>query len=129
MGSLLFHVLLMLGLLEACSSYKLHKVTIQVSDSGLDDPSCLQNEKACKTLTYVLSNLPNITAHQSTSVTVNVTCNQTIKTDSCYSFSQDYYMSVRIISHNKAYITLNSCMEIGNYNEFYYDNMDWLGSG
>ena len=120
----------MLGLLEACSSYKLHKVTIQVSDSGLDEPSCLQNEKSCKTLSYVLSNLPNITSQQSTSITVNVTCNQTVKTNSYYSFTQKYHMSVRVISHNKAYITLNSCMEINNYNhELYYENKHWTWIG
>ena len=39
-------------------------------------------------------------------------------------------MSVRVISHNKAYITLNSCMEINNYNhELYYNNKHWTWIG
>ena len=129
MSSLLFHVLLILGLLGACSSYALRNITIQVSDSGLDEPSCLQNETACKTLTYVLGKLPKISFHQSTSITVNITCNQTIKTDSSYSFPQYHYLSVRIVSHNKAYIILNSSMEIIHYDPSYNNYWAWIGVG
>ena len=129
MSSLLFHVLLILGLLGACSSYALRNITIQVSDSGLDEPSCLQNETACKTLTYVLGKLPKISFHQSTSITVNITCNQTIKTDSSYSFPKYHYLSVRIVSHNKAYIILNSSMEIIHYDPSYNNYWAWIGVG
>ena len=62
MSPLLFHVIILLGLLRSCNSYRPDKSTIQVSDTGLDDPSCIQNGESCKTLTYVLDSLDSLSS-------------------------------------------------------------------
>ena len=75
MASLLFHIVLVFYLLETCTSYT-QQITIQVSDTGIDNRSCTRNGESCESLTYVLDRLSTIEYHQSTVVTINVTCNQ-----------------------------------------------------
>ena len=128
MALLLFHILLILGLLEACSSYT-QQISIQVSDTGLDDPSCMKNGKNCKTLTYVLDKLSKRNYDQSTVVTVNVTCNQTVKHYSDYLFTQEHFLSVRIVSHNKVCITLNSSVRIRHRDTYSDTYWTWIGLG
>ena len=70
MTSLLFQILLISGMLESHNSY-MYNVTVQVSDSGLDDPSCVQNgSKPCNTLTYALDQISRLRLNQSINVTV-----------------------------------------------------------
>ena len=126
MSPLLFHVIILLGLLRSCSSYRPENITIQVSDNGLDDPSCIQNGESCKTLTYVLDSLSSIMHQQGFAVTINITCNQTIREYSNYAYD---FQSVRIVGHNKACIILNSSINIsygGTHNGSYFG---WIGLG
>ena len=79
MASLLFHILLVFIFLGTCSSSYTQHIIIQVSDTGIDEPSCMQNGESCKSLTYAMEELSNF--RQSTNIiviTVNITCNQTI---------------------------------------------------
>ena len=125
MDLLLFKILLIL-LLRASSSYSLDKITIQVSDTGLDVPSCMQNGETCKTLAYVLGGLSQF---DSTVVTVNITCNQTITKYAQHLLYPFDFLSVIIVSQNNAYIWLNSSMRIT------YDSIGsniywaWIGLG
>ena len=111
MASLVFHILLLPLLLGTCSSNTQH-ISIQVSDIGRDDPTCMQNEETCKTLSYVLDQLTTASFNQSTVITVNITCNQTIANYSQRYLSPQNFLSVSIIGHNKSYITLYSSMSL-----------------
>ena len=126
MSPLLFHVIILLGLLRSCNSYRPDKSTIQVSDTGLDDPSCIQNGESCKTLAYVLDSLSSIKHQQRVAVTINITCNQTIKKYSDYAYA---FLSVRIVSHNNAYITLNSSISLTHYFPYIHTYWAWIGLG
>ncbi len=125
MISPLYQVLLIFGLIGASSSYTL-QITVQVSETGIDDPSCMKNE-TCKTLTYFLGLLSRTSFHQSTAITVNITYNQTIKNYSNYTFSQQHILSVKIVGHNQVYIILNSSMKMNHYNSKLY--WAWIGLG
>ena len=105
-----------------------------MSDTGIDEPSCMQNGETCKTLTYVFSELSNF--HQESAVitviTVNIICNQTITEHSECNLSSNNLLSVRIVGHNKAYITLNSSMTIIHENVDDNNtkvNWAWIGLG
>ena len=98
-----------------------------LSDNGVDDPSCVQNGSICKTLTYVLGKLSEMTFYSDTFFTVNITCNQTIQKGSSFWFSQNKFLSVRIIGQNKVYITLNSSMAITHYININNINWAWIG--
>ena len=113
MASLLFHSPLLLLLLVACSSSYTQHVTIQVSDTGVDVPNCMNNGETCKTLAYVLTELPYFWKNTNfTDVTVNITCNQTITNDTECNLASKSFMSVRIVGHNKVYITIISDYDI-----------------
>ena len=133
MASLLFHILLVFLLSGTCSSSYTQHITIQVSDTGVDEPSCMQNGETCKTLTYVLNELSNFNQSSTaiTVITVNITCNQTIKKDPACLLSSKYFLSVKIVGHNEAYISLNSSITIINYaigNDMNV-NWAWIGLG
>ena len=124
MASLLFHIVLVFYLLETCTSYT-QQITIQVSDTGIDNRSCTRNGESCESLTYVLDRLSTIEYHQSTVVTINVTCNQTVKSE----YKTSLNLSVRIVGHNKACIILSSSLSIsygGTHNGSYFG---WIGLG
>ena len=126
MTPLLFHVILLLGLLRSCSSYRPENIAIQVSDTGLDDPSCIQSGESCKTLIYVLDRLSSIMLQQRFAVTINITCNQTIREYSDYAYG---FLSVRIVSHNNAYITLNSSISLTHSFPHIQTYWAWIGLG
>ena len=128
MASLLFHILLLPLLLGTCSSNTQH-ITIRVSDIGRDDPSCMQNEEICKTLSYVLYELSTASFNQSTVITVNITCNQTIANYSQHYLSPQHFLSVSIIGHNKSYITLYSSMFLWIAREAISNDTNWAWIG
>ena len=92
----------------------------------------MQNGESCKSLTYAMEELSNF--RQSTNITVitvNITCNQTItKYPTCNLFPNPS-LSVRIVGHNKAYITLNSSMTVTHsaINKNANINWAWIGLG
>ena len=77
------------------------QLTIQVSEHGLDTPSCLQNEITCKTLTYVLWELATVNSKTASSVTVIVTYNQTISTANKYNYNISSSVRSMTITGNK----------------------------
>ena len=111
----------------------MQNITIQVSDTGRDESSCMQNGETCKTLAYVFKQLSNF--HQEsgafTVITVNINSNQTITKKSECNLSSNKRLSVRIVGHNKAFITLNSSVTITH--EDIDNNTDvnwaWIGLG
>ena len=126
--SRLFQILLIFGMLGCYNSYN---ITVQVSDSGVDDPSCMQSGKPCNTLTYALSQISRLsgTLRQSTTVMVNVTCNQTITSSFQYPFTSPRPLSVKVVGHNYAFIKLDqsSTLQVQGFtSEFYWA---WIGLG
>ena len=117
--------LLIFGLVSSENSTN---ITVQVSANGSDTPSCIQNNTSCKTMMYVLDRIANMSKnfHQSTSVTVDIACNQTvIKHPDPYKFASSFPLSVRLIGHNNASIVLNyNNLIILSENQF---NWTWIG--
>ena len=128
MASLLFHILLLPLLLGTCSSNTQH-ISIRVSDIGRDDPSCMQNGGTCKTLSYVLDELSTASYNQSTVITVNITCNQTIANYPQHYLSPQHFLSVSIIGHNKSYITLYSSMSLTIAHDAISNDTNWAWIG
>ena len=78
----LFHssLILLIAVINGCVC-EYSQLTIQVSESGHDKLSCLQEpQHACKTLVYVLNQMSNSTFNPLvvSEVFINVTYNQTI---------------------------------------------------
>ena len=128
MASLLLHILLLPLLLGTCSSNTQH-ITIRVSYTGVDDPSCMQNGETCKTLSYVLDQLTTASFNQSTVITVNITCNQTIANYSRRYLSPHHFLSVSIIGHSKSYITLYSSMSLRIAHDNISNDTNWAWIG
>ena len=102
-------------------------ITVQVSANGSDTPSCIQDNMSCKTMLYVLDQISNMSKnfHQSTSVTINIACNQIIESLDPYKFTSSFPLSVRLIGHNNASIVLNyNNLIILSENQF---NWTWIG--
>ena len=73
-------LILLIAVINGCVS-EYSQLTIQVSESGHDKLSCLQEpQHACKTLVYVLNQMSNSTFNSFvvSEVLINVTYNQTI---------------------------------------------------
>ena len=127
--SRVFQILLIFGMLGCYNSYN---ITVQVSDSGADDPSCVQNGEPCNTLTYALGQISQLsgTLRQSTTVMVNVTYNQTITSSFQYPFTSLHPLSVKVVGHDYAFIKLDrsSTLQVyqGSNSEFYWA---WIGLG
>ena len=129
MTSLLFQILLISGMLESHNSY-MYNVTVQVSDSGLDDPSCVQNgSKPCNTLTYALDQISRLRLNSDIDVTVIVTCNQTITSSSKYSFDTFYSLSVKVIGKYHPFIIFNRSFTLSVSSHLRILNWAWVGLG
>ena len=105
-------------------------ITVQVNANGSDTPSCIQNNTSCKTMLYVLDRIANMSKnfHQSTSVTINITCNQIIESMEPYKFTSSFPLSVRLLGHNNASIVLdyNNLIILSEESENQF-NWTWIG--
>ena len=103
----LLPVLLIFGLVISENSTN---ITVQVSSNGSDTPSCIQDNTSCKTMLYVLNqiSLRSKGFHRNTSITVNITCNQIIKTRPHFNFASSFPLSIRVIGHNNTSIVFKN---------------------
>ena len=105
-------------------------ITVQVSVNGSDTPSCIQNNTSCKTIMYVLGQISHMskTFDQSTSVTINIACNQFIEGYDPYKFTSSFPLSIRLIGHNNASIVVQDIVYLvisqESKSEF---NWVWIG--
>ena len=83
-----------------------NNITVNVSEEGLDDPSCILAIKHCHTLTYALGQISNMSRNIShnTKVTVNVADNQTIKESFSYTFFSKVFLNIKVVGLNNAFI-------------------------
>ena len=83
-----------------------NNITVNVSEEGSDDPSCILAIKHCHTLTYALGQISNMSRNIShnTKVTVNVADNQTIKESFSYTFFSKAFLDIKVVGLNNAFI-------------------------
>ena len=81
-------------------------LTVQVSGYGRDEQSCLHGSIPCQTLTYALRLIEtaNKIIMNYASVTVNVTCNQTINTTNAYNFNSSSVTNITVHGYNDSYL-------------------------
>ena len=108
-SQLCFLLFQILGLVHMVSTTGL---TVQVSEHGRDEQSCLHNRYPCKTLTYALWLIEKANLSYASSVIVNVTSNQTIKTTHTYNFSSSLVRNVTVIGCNKSFL---SFQDVGSF--------------
>ena len=97
---------------------QLNNIIVQVSDNGLDVPSCIQlhgnNLRPCKTLTYVLGQMSTSRFYNNTSIAININSNQTISLRHTYHFNFPVTLDVEVVGHNGTFINFKkkSLLEI-----------------
>ena len=135
---LLFHssLFLLIAAINGCVS-EYRQYTIQVSESGHDSLSCLEElQPACKTLVYVL-NQTSIGTFNPTEISelfINVTYNQTIAQKMPrleFNFHLQYVQQVYIVGSNNAFINFEYAWSILKISKqpYYTLQWSWIGLG
>ena len=116
---------------------QLNDIIVQVSEYGLDVPSCILangiNPRPCKTLTYVLGQIstPN-KFYKSTSIAININSNQSISLRHTYHFNLAVMLFVEVVGHNGTFINFkkNSLLEVcGSDDSYIYWTWASIGLG
>ena len=125
-------LLIIFGLLESSSSYQ-QNITVVVSESGLDYPSCVHNGMPCNTMTFALHQISQLSTSfpQSTEIIVYVNYNQTINSSFEFLFMSSYPLSIKVVGQDYAFIKLDQSSTLhvfqpGPNREFYWA---WIGLG
>ena len=99
-------------------NHQLNNIILQVSEYGLDVPSCIlvsgNNPRPCKTLTHVLGQISTSKFYNNTSIAININSNQTISLQHTYHFNLTVTLDVEVVGHNGTFINFkkNSLLEI-----------------